>query len=200
MFASFLHVAPYSKDASRRTTRGKDDVVMLIHRATRADIEHAARVVGVAVDVRPYRGAWRVKVNLGADKRWMRRAGNCRRIGAVCWHGFEAFFVALFNRCPNASADTRIIYYKRQEGFLRDYRYTATRNIGSSTHPVMLQDACDCTILAHPRTCDCCGTLEGVTYKRHGWERVTKVCKNRTCRRAVRAVELLRGRRGNVSV
>ena len=176
---------------------------MIIRECSRAAIEAAAAEAGVRVTELEWRLRGGLRVRLapprGAQPRYFKRGYGLRRLShCLCWHGFEAFFRALYRRVPEASVRTAIAWYRNAENFAATYLETAHRNIGSPRHPLELQDACDCKLLAAPMVCDVCEATEGVTYKRHGWDRVTRVCRERHCRRAVEAVEMLRKQAAHV--
>lgn len=170
---------------------------MLIRKCPRSEIEAAAAEAGVRVTVLEYglRGGWKVRLAPlhGRAPRYFRRGFKLRRLShCLCWHGFAAFFEALYRHVPEASVRTVLAGYRSAENFAATYPETASRNIGSQRHPLQLADACDCALFTAPMACDVCEATEDVTYKRHGWDRVTRVCRDRHCRRAVQAVEMLR--------
>ena len=139
---------------------------------------------------------WRVKCRPrpGSGRFYRRGQSSCWTMrNVLCWHGFKAFFDELFKRAPEARVYTAFENYRGAIEYEAHHMLTGLRNIWSQATPVYAQDACDCAILAQPLECQVCGTREGVTYKRHGWESMTVVCKARVCRRAVRAVRMLRG-------
>lgn len=175
---------------------------MLIHRSSREAIEEAARQAGVRVEVRPYRGAWRAKcrplfVQRPVWPRYMRRGTSysCSRLpSCLCWHGFAAFFKALFELSPRASMRTPLAFYQGRESFYRQYEATAHHNIGSMSCPLEIADACDCALLAHGLECGFCGVKEGVDLIRHNWTEHTVVCQARKCRKMMRTIKALRER------
>jgi len=165
---------------------------MLIRKCSHHTIQWAASAAGVRADIDKRESAWKVKLYAQGPRYRRRSQSRCANIEALCWHGFKAFFDELYRREARASVRTAFVHYKDAGDFEAKYQETGYRNIGSQMYPLEAQDACDCAILAQPMVCDVCSTGEGVTYKRHGWERVTRVCKSRHCRRAVEAVERLR--------
>lgn len=71
--------------------------------------------------------------------------GPDRRINALCWHGFEAFFKRLFDLCPDAVAVTAMARYEGRDGFYATYPKTAWKNVGSEMYPIYAVEACTCS-------------------------------------------------------
>jgi len=71
------------------------------------------------------------------------RTGD-RWVHALCWHGFEAFFKALFDINPEAKAITMMATYDGRDGFLENYPKTADFELGSRMFPCPAADACLC--------------------------------------------------------
>jgi hypothetical protein len=127
---------------------------MRIYRVTREEILKAAEGIATAeVDYQnPSRGGgytFRVKLYpLPGDDSYRRVSvspwQNERRVNAICWHGFEDFFKALFDLNPNARAVTAMATYDGKEGFYETYPETAWRNVGSQMFPVCACDSCIC--------------------------------------------------------
>lgn len=142
---------------------------MTASNVTRETLEDAAAEVGIRVEVdtlsgsgRRHRvkaypvvgtesytaGGHRRKGEKG-DARWQRTSAGWghvgeRRVHAVCWHGFRAFFRAVYRREPNAIFRTAAATYKGSEHFEAVHPATAYRNIGCAFQPVSMAEACRC--------------------------------------------------------
>jgi hypothetical protein len=67
-----------------------------------------------------------------------------RRVSAVCWHGFAAFFRAVYAQVPEAVFQTAIDTWKGSEDFEARFPASGHRNIGPPIAPVRMADACRC--------------------------------------------------------
>lgn len=72
-----------------------------------------------------------------------------RRVHAVCWHGFRDFYRELFNRVPEATAETSFtrrlgIGRYTSENFEDVYFDTAYINVGSMAYPMNAAEVCSC--------------------------------------------------------
>lgn len=128
---------------------------MYIVGASPEDVRDVAREVGVAVaNLEPYRKGLRVSLTLAPDKKYQRTSANAfhrgRRVHAVCFHGHYAFFVALFDRCPDAVVQTAgwglpAVTYKRD-----DWEHQASAlgdtDIGPPISPILYRDCCECEV------------------------------------------------------
>lgn len=130
---------------------------------TEQQLEAAAAQSGVRIETTPLNQAgtrWQLKVypSIPADcytpggqrrkgergnARWQ-STKNGRRVHAVCWHGFRAFFRAAFELKPDASFRTAMATYKGKEHFEAVHPETGYRNVGSAFYPMQAREACDC--------------------------------------------------------
>jgi hypothetical protein len=127
---------------------------MIAYGLTEREVTQAAQTAGVRVqEFRPVNGrAVRFRLALAPDKRYQRRAPlTRRRVAAVCWHGHEAFFRALFAAVPGARVQTAFLRgnprgdrYYTAENFDRLYGRTGDRNVGSQFEPCPMHAACEC--------------------------------------------------------
>jgi hypothetical protein len=129
---------------------------MLAYGLTEHQLTHAADITGVRVrDFRPVGDsgrAVRFRLALAPDKLYQRRAPiTRRRVPAVCWHGHEAFFRALFAVAPGARVQTAFLRgnppgdrFYTAENFDRLYLSTGNRNVGSQFQPCLMRAACEC--------------------------------------------------------
>lgn len=110
---------------------------------TEADLQKAAKKTGVRLmDARPEGTGVRFRLALVGEK--YRRMGHTgRKVAAVCWHGHQDFFRALFRINPKAKIRTCQAAYDSPEHFERTYGDT-NRNIGSMIQPLYYADACWC--------------------------------------------------------
>ena len=180
---------------------------MLIRKCPRNVIQTAAHVVGVQAAISQRGAAWLVKLCPGKAKQYRRRREtglyhvrtSCIPHivwqGSLCWHGFKAFFDAVYARCPDASIRTALAKYRGAESYLIQWEATGERltGYGPFRMEVSWKEACDCDILSQPLVCEVCGTTDGVSYKRHDWTQTDFFCKDRHCRRAIEARNRLRG-------
>ena len=67
-----------------------------------------------------------------------------RRVFAVCWHGFAAFFRAVYVQCPDATFRTAVDTWRNRDDFYARFQQTAYRNIGPRIQPVRMAAACRC--------------------------------------------------------
>jgi hypothetical protein len=135
---------------------------------TREVLEAAAAEVGVRAEIEPlsqsgtryrvklypvpppeaYTKGGRRRAGERGDARWQRTSasafGEDRRVHAVCWHGFRAFFRAVYRRDPGVTFRTAAATYKGSEHFEAVHPSTARRNIGSQFRPVTMAGACRC--------------------------------------------------------
>jgi len=70
--------------------------------------------------------------------------GQRRRVNAVCWHGFRAFFRAVYERTPDARFRTARAVYNGWDHFEEVHPETGDQNIGSAFSPLAHRDACAC--------------------------------------------------------
>lgn len=73
-----------------------------------------------------------------------RNVKDTRWVNALCWHGFEAFFKALFEINPQCRAVTALATYDGVDGFYATYPATGRTNIGSEFYPCRADEACEC--------------------------------------------------------
>jgi hypothetical protein len=135
---------------------------------TREVLEAAAAEVGVRAEIEPlsqsgtrhrvklypvpppeaYTKGGRRRPGKRGDARWQRTSASAfnddRRVNAVCWHGFRAFFRAVYRMEPHAIFRTAAATYKGAEHFEAIHPSTARRNIGSNFRPVNMGEACRC--------------------------------------------------------
>lgn len=142
---------------------------MIASKITQAQLEHAACIVGVRVEIGALSGSGlrhRVKVypivGHGAftpsrrrrkgkrgDALYQRESagyfGEGRRVHAVCWHGFRDFFRACFSQAQQAVFRTALATWDGAEDFERRYQESGRKNIGSLARPVDAAEACRCS-------------------------------------------------------
>jgi hypothetical protein len=141
---------------------------MTASNVSREAIEQATREVGVRADIEALSASgrrFRVKLypvvspgcytpaghrrkgERGAA-RWQRYSasayGNGRRVHAVCWHGFRAFFRAVYAIEPAARFKTAMAVYNGSDDFETVHPRTGAKNIGSAFNPVRADEPCDC--------------------------------------------------------
>lgn len=127
---------------------------MLARNVTEAELEQAARQVGVRLgNLRPNgRGLRFTLWTKGKPPKYGRRSqtirnrdGSLRRIpGRVCWHGHRDFFRAVFRLQPQAYFDTALAKYEGTLDFERKFPDTGFNRVdyyGAAAH---FRDACDC--------------------------------------------------------
>lgn len=96
--------------------------------------------------------AFAFTLKLSASKAYQRtsptqtnKAGEPRRIAAVCWHGHAAFFRELFKLEPTAVVSSSRMGQARYtaDNFESTYGPTGDWNVGSPYAPCAFRDACD---------------------------------------------------------
>jgi hypothetical protein len=143
---------------------------MVIHKATREQIERAMGSVNTAHDttlnpgisaygnsgINPSGTGYRLTLKLHSSNdpfhrhgptRWDYRTGqgtDGKKMNYVCWHGHRAFMRALYMLAPDARIRSGMAYYKGSDHFEQTHGDTAYRNIGSQVSPQSYADACDC--------------------------------------------------------
>lgn len=73
-----------------------------------------------------------------------RRSWTGRRMPAACWHTWRDVLREVFERYPDAVANTSMARYEGLAGFERTYPQTANQNIGSMMQPAYMSELCDC--------------------------------------------------------
>lgn len=143
---------------------------MIASNVSREALERAARDVGVRAEITPanargdrfrvklyplvpseaYTPAGHRRKGERGNARWQRTSASYfsrgRRVHAVCWHGFRAFFRAVYACEPEAVFRTACATYKGAEQFERVHPETGDRNIGPQIAPIRMQDACECSL------------------------------------------------------
>lgn len=71
--------------------------------------------------------------------------GPDRRVNALCWHGFEAFFKRFFKEEPQARVVTSLANYDGKEGFEATYPATIHTVVGPPIYPLTIGECCTCT-------------------------------------------------------
>jgi hypothetical protein len=148
---------------------------MTASNVTRAALLAAAEEVGVQADIEPLSASqrrFRVKLypvppaeaytkggrrrpGERGDARWQRTSASAfgpedRRVHAVCWHGFRAFFRAVYRLEPGAIFRTAAATYKGAEHFERVHPETAYKNVGSRVYPRHMAEVCRCEDPGYP--------------------------------------------------
>lgn len=70
------------------------------------------------------------------------KAGNRRRVHAVCWHGQRAFMRALYARVPEARIATALTTYTSAEHFETTHNATANHQTGPMIARVSFAELC----------------------------------------------------------
>lgn len=139
---------------------------MIARKVSREILESAAEKIGVFAVIRPKGRGFNVKLfprvtsdmltpsgrrrrdDMG-DAPYQRESvgyGSAgRRVNAVCWHGFAAFFKAIYAETPDATFRTALATYKGSADFEARHPETGHRNIGSQAFPCAMVDACRCS-------------------------------------------------------
>lgn len=133
--------------------RGLTFAATMLHRAA---AENGIRVE-VSAPLNRKDTAYRFTLKLGPDKVYQRtsatqttKAGEPRKVAAVCWHGHAAFFRRLFELEPTAIVTSSRMGDIRYTADTFETVYPATDgwNIGSIFAPCVFRDACD--YASHP--------------------------------------------------
>jgi hypothetical protein len=130
---------------------------MIASRITRGQLEGAASLVGVSVDVRALNSAGtrhKVKVNpvdvkdADGNRKYQRTSASAfnstRRVHAVCWHGFRDYFRACFSVAPEATFRTAVDVWRGREDFEERYRASGHRVVGAPIAPYKACEVCVC--------------------------------------------------------
>lgn len=129
---------------------------MKITKVPKAEIKGLLADVQTEINAR-YNGNIRVDQYQSADPRRFtlrvldsrgtgaRRAASGRRIPCACWHVHRDFLAGIFRRYPNAAVRTALAVYKGADSFERQYRDTASHNVGSEYRPSHIGANCDCS-------------------------------------------------------
>lgn len=116
---------------------------MIARNISAEHITEAAQRAGVAVSIERKGRGWSVKVDPSPTEpgRYQRIGRSGRRVHAVCWHGFRAFFKAAYALAPDATFRTILATYEGAGDFERRYRLTGTEQRGGG---VRACDQCSC--------------------------------------------------------
>jgi len=92
-----------------------------------------------------------VKLNRSDNDKYQRTgfmySENLKRynkVGAICWHGFRDFMIAMYELDSNLRFVTAHTTYKNKDDFYIKFPDTAYNNIGSQMNPINFGDACLC--------------------------------------------------------
>ena len=94
-----------------------------------------------------------VKLNRSDNDKYQRTgfmySENLKRynkVGAICWHGFRDFMIAMYELDGNLRFVTAHTTYNNKDDFYIKFPDTAYKNIGSLMNPINFGDACLCDV------------------------------------------------------
>jgi|TARA_R110002012_G_scaffold284269_1_gene475001 hypothetical protein len=118
------------------------------------DIFNLAEKLGIkAVINTDSSNCFNVKLNRSDNDKYQRTgfmySENLKRynkVGAICWHGFRDFMIAMYELDSNLRFVTAQATYKNKDDFYIKFPGTAYKNIGSYNKPLNYGDACLCDV------------------------------------------------------
>ena len=118
------------------------------------DIVKSANDLGIEANV-IYNSSncFNVKLNRSDNDKYQRTgfmySENLKRynkVGAICWHGFRDFMIAMYELDGNLRFVTAHTTYNNKDDFYIKFPDTAYKNIGSLMNPINFGDACLCDV------------------------------------------------------
>jgi len=118
------------------------------------DIVKSANDLGIEANV-IYNSSncFNVKLNRSNNDKYQRTgfiySENLQRynkVGAICWHGFRDFMIAMYKLDSNLRFVTAKATYKNKDDFYIKFPDTAYKNIGSLMNPINFGAACLCDV------------------------------------------------------
>ena len=118
------------------------------------DIVKSANDLGIEANV-IYNSSncFNVKLNRSDNDKYQRTgfmySENLKRynkVGAICWHGFRDFMIAMYELDGNLRFVTAHTTYNNKDNFYIKFPDTAYKNIGSLMNPINFGDACLCDV------------------------------------------------------
>ena len=118
------------------------------------DIVKSANDLGIEANV-IYNSSncFNVKLNRSDNDKYQRTgfmySENLKRynkVGAICWHGFRDFMIAMYELDGNLRFVTAHTTYNNKDDFYIKFPDTAYKNIGSLMNHINFGDACLCDV------------------------------------------------------
>jgi hypothetical protein len=112
---------------------------------TRDEIEVIAGSLLMEVREHDMRGKFHKFILRPLDETaWRYRSSRGRKVHAICYHGFAAFLLKVYESFPHATVITMFSRYNDSQDFRDKYKLIENDNVGSLFNPVERGDACGC--------------------------------------------------------